>query len=146
MTNWHVEERLTAYLANEVSVEEKEFLESHLEICAQCRQEYELMQELDWMLDQLTLEDPGAEFADAVMAKLAEREAPTLLARPASFWRGTDFRNMVASIVAAFVLFQGFAGILPNVPRYDTAITEWTVIAKLKMELWVADMTRTFER
>ncbi|BCJ86085.1 anti-sigma factor family protein [Effusibacillus dendaii] len=46
MTNWHIEERLSAYLANEVEPEEKDFIESHLETCANCRQELEFLQEL----------------------------------------------------------------------------------------------------
>lgn len=153
MTNWHVEDRLNAYLANEVEPEEKDFIESHLEICANCRQELEFLQELEMLLDDLPLEDPGPVFTDSVMARVKE-ETPVSVttvtdirakSRRSGFWRGSDFRNMAASVVAAFVLFQGFAGIVPKVPEVDSTISAFAVLAKVKVEIWVQSVTRSID-
>lgn len=152
MTNWHVEEQLTAYLANEASEEEKNFIESHLEICAECRREADLLKELNGMLDELPLEDPGTAFTDAVMARLESggQELPIAPVtgtitpkRKTGFFRGSDFRNMVASVVAAFVLFQGLNGILPDMPKYDSIIVGYTTVAKAKIQIWVTEVTQT---
>ncbi|GAX90682.1 anti-sigma factor family protein [Effusibacillus lacus] len=137
MTNWHVEERLSAYLANEVEPEERDFIESHLEICTACRQEFEFLKELDLMLDDMPLEDPGSDFADAVMARI-QSEAT----RKIGFWRGTDFRNMAASIVAAFLLFQGFIGVAPKISEVDSTISMYTATAEMQLKLWVQDISQ----
>ncbi|WP_018132380.1 zf-HC2 domain-containing protein [Effusibacillus pohliae] len=153
MTNWHVEDRLSAYLANELDPAENDFIESHLAICPACRKELELLQELEQMLDRLPLADPGPDFADAVMARLqADIPAAQPLIEPvertrrASFWRGSDFRNMAASVVAAFMLFQGFAGLVPKLPAIDATITGYKAEAIVKLEIWLADITRTLQR
>jgi predicted anti-sigma-YlaC factor YlaD len=149
MTNWHVEDRLSAYLANEIAIEEKEFIESHLQICEMCRQELELLQELDIMLDSMPLEDPGPAFTDEVMARVKEEAArmkeidSQVRNVRARFWKGSDFRNMVASVVAAFFLFQGFTGIVPKVTEMDSKITTYAVVTKVKIEIWVETVTRS---
>lgn len=152
MTNWHIEERLTAYLADELPLDEKDFIESHLEVCLQCQAELDLLRELDTMLDGLPLEQPSADFADKVMLNISDISGEYSTANVRSsksvrrFWKGSDFRNMAASMVAAFVLFQGISGIMPQLPKYDSALTGYTVVAKVKVDLWVAEIFHSWDR
>jgi anti-sigma factor RsiW len=149
MTNWHVEERLTAYLADETPDDEKVFIESHLEVCPQCQAELELLRDLETILDDLPLEQPSADFTDNVMLNIASGEIGSNSQSSETirrFWKGSDFRNMAASMVAAFVLFQGVSGIMPDLPKYDSAITGYTVVAKVKVDLWVAEIFHSWDQ
>lgn len=153
MTNRHVEDRLSAYLANELDPQERDFIESHIEICAACRRELEFLREVDSLLDDLPLEDPGPEFTEAVMVKARNESSVPVFPEPApvrtraaGFWKGPDFRNMVASVVAAFVLFQGFVGVMPKVNKIDSAIASYTAVTMAKLQIWVETVTRSFDR
>jgi anti-sigma factor RsiW len=145
MTNWHVDERLSAYLANELEAKERDFVESHLEICHFCRQELELLQELDLILDEMPMEDPGQDFTDSVMARIQKESQQAKLVplktTRTRLWKTSDFRNMAASMVAAFVLFQGFTGVVPFMPEMDNKIRFYTTVTKVKLEIWVDSIT-----
>lgn len=79
----HRGELIPAYLDGEVAGEEKERLEEHLAVCAQCRDELNALEEIDSLLSEAPLLSPQPGFTARVMSKVAQREAQRRLTRVA---------------------------------------------------------------
>ena len=79
----HRGELIPAYLDGELTKEEKERLEEHLAVCAQCRDELPALEEVGLLLSEAPLLSPQPGFTARVMAGLAQREARRRLTRVA---------------------------------------------------------------
>jgi len=79
----HRGELIPAYLDGEPIGEEKERLEEHLVVCAQCREELNALEEVGLLLSEAPLFSPQPGFTARVMARLAQREARRRLTRVA---------------------------------------------------------------
>ena len=79
----HRGERIPAYLDGELAGEEKERLEEHLAVCAQCRDELTALEEVGLLLSEAPLFSPQPGFTARVMVRLAQREARRRLTRVA---------------------------------------------------------------
>jgi anti-sigma factor RsiW len=95
--NGHIDpERMQAFLDGEISQEEMAVVQEHTVYCARCRSEIEAWEMLFSDLDELEDEGPSVEFADRVMAGLAE---PTTVEVDAKGWlwqggRGVSARHL----------------------------------------------------
>lgn len=79
----HRGELIPAYLDGELAGEEKRWLEEHLALCAQCRDELTTLEEVGLLLSEAPLLSPQPGFTARVMTRLAQREARRRLTRVA---------------------------------------------------------------
>jgi len=71
----HRGELIPAYLDGDLTGEEKQRLEEHLAVCAQCGDELTALEEVGLLLSEAPLFSPQPGFTARVMARLAQREA-----------------------------------------------------------------------
>ncbi len=104
--NGHIDpERMQAFLDGEISQEEMAVVQEHTVYCARCRSEIEAWEMLFSELDELEDEGPSVEFADRVMAGLAE---PTTVEVDAKGWlwqggRGVSARHLTPGRIQNFL-------------------------------------------
>jgi len=79
----HRGELIPAYLDGELVGGEKQWLEEHLAVCAQCGDELTALEEVGLLLSEAPLFSPQPGFTARVMARLAQREARRRLMRVA---------------------------------------------------------------
>jgi len=100
---------LSAFLDNEVPARQGEDIRAHLDTCPSCRQEWQLLTQLDTRLKKLPDIEAGLAFTARVMGRIKEKEQPRFLPffQPAFaysivflvflvigfFWAGTLYRN-----------------------------------------------------
>lgn len=70
-----VEERVSAYLDEELDSALRQGMANHLDQCAGCREELEGFQDLDALLKRLARLDMGPEFAEYLVARLCKESA-----------------------------------------------------------------------
>lgn len=106
MNSQHVSENLSAYLDKMLDTEEMLAVEEHLKICAECRAEYEALQQTVLALSSLEEMVPPAGFRRELRAKLEKHAPKKRLEWPSFFpgWMRNIKRAQLVPLAAALVL------------------------------------------
>lgn len=104
-----LQERLSAYLDNEVSGQERRLLEEHLRSCAECRTELEALQAAGDVVKTLPEVTPSPDFRARFWQKVRE-SAPVQ-----TLWERIALRWIPVPVVLAalVVVFSGFSAFSP---------------------------------
>jgi hypothetical protein len=100
-----VRRRLTAHLENRLSARASAQLEAHLDACPACREERDALDRTVHLLRGLEGEDPPADLAAKVFARLDAGEGrPSLWARWAGWWNGAWTAPLATGLAALALL------------------------------------------
>ena len=102
-----IKRKLSAFLDNEVSEEERQFITEHLKSCEHCCKEMEKLSQVSDFLNLIEDVEVSPYFITRLKQRIVDQEQKSLIRLPLTEWIKRAFVPAVTTVLVAFSLFIG---------------------------------------